>query len=47
MPPFLITLGTVLPKVGRVFDRGGCKFMLQFLQQTVATRADNFETSIC
>jgi hypothetical protein len=32
--------------VGRVFGRGDCKFMLEFLLQTVATRVDNFETSI-
>jgi hypothetical protein len=35
-------LGAVLPKVGRVFGRGDCKFMLEFLLQTVATRFDTF-----
>jgi hypothetical protein len=39
-------LGTVLPKIARVFGRGDCEFMLEFLLQTVATPADNFETSI-
>jgi hypothetical protein len=46
VPPSLILFGTVLPKVGRVFGRGDRKFMLEFLQQTVAARVEDLETSI-
>jgi len=46
VPPALILFGTVLPKVGRAFGRGDRKFLLEFLQQTVAARVDDFETSI-
>ena len=46
VPPTLILFGTVLPKVGRVSGRGDRKFMLEFLQQTVAARVEDLETSI-
>ena len=46
VPPALILFGTVLPKLGRVFGRGDRKLMLEFLQQTVAARVEDLETSI-
>jgi hypothetical protein len=46
VPPLLIVFGTVLPKIGRLFGRGDRRFLLEFLQQTVAARVDDLETSI-
>jgi len=46
VPPALIVFGTVLPKVGRAFGRGDRRFLVEFLQQTVAARVDDLETSI-
>ena len=46
VPPALILFGTVLPKIGRAFGRGDRKFMLDFLQQTVAARVEDLEMSI-
>ena len=46
VPPALILFGSVLPKVGWAFGRGDRKFMLDFLQQTVAARVEDFEMSI-
>ena len=46
VPPALILFGLVLPKVGWAFGRGDRKFMLDFLQQTVAARVEDFEMSI-
>ena len=45
VPPALILFGTVLPKVGWAFGRGDRKFMLGFLQQTVAATVDDLETT--
>src|SRR5205823_4111258 len=44
VPPALIVFGTILPTAGRVFGRGDRKFILNFLQQTVAARVE--KTSI-
>lgn len=46
VPPALILFGPVLPKVGWLFGRGDRKFMLDFLQQTVAAGVEELEMSI-
>jgi hypothetical protein len=46
VPPALFVFGTVLPKIGRAFGRGDRRFILEFLQQTVAARVEDLETSI-
>ena len=40
VPPALILWGFVLPKLGRLFGHGDERFLLEFVQQTLAARID-------
>jgi hypothetical protein len=40
VPPALILWGFVLPGLGRLFGRGDERFLLEFVQQTLAARID-------
>ena len=40
VPPVLVLVGTVLPKVGRLLGKGDERFMLEHIQNTLAARIE-------
>ena len=46
VPPLLIFVGTVLPRMTQRFGRGDRRMMLEFVQQVGAAKVDDIESAI-
>lgn len=46
VPPFLIFVGTVLPRITQRFGRGDRRMMIEFVQQVGAAKVDDIESAV-
>jgi hypothetical protein len=46
VPPFLIFVGTVLPRMTQRFGRGDRRMMIEFVQQVGAAKVDDIESAV-
>jgi len=47
VPPFLIFVGTVLPRITQRFGRGDRRMMIKFVQQVGAAKVEDIESAVC
>lgn len=45
VPPVLVLYGTVFPKIGRLFGKAGRRFILEHVQNTLAARIEEHEST--